>query len=106
VCNGVRKQVVNNTEFDLSITLFVRKGANINAKEFGTVCFDIDAGSIEEIEYGNLQNGYLNGIRLAAKVDGSDVCYMEMVSDENCALDQRLNCSDTISIGRIEHFCI
>lgn len=93
------KLFINETEFDLSVTLHIRKGFHINGFEYGTVNFELRSKDQLEVSYGDMENGYLNGVSCSASIEGRDVSYTERVKEVGCPLDQLLNHKDTLHIS-------
>lgn len=103
VNGSVHKHIINNTAIDFTVTLYIRQGDNIDGRDWGNVCVDIEAGQVLEVEYGNMQNGYLNALGLAAQIDGSEVRWMQRVLAKDGTLDIFLNKGDTLLLGELQY---
>ena len=92
-----RRLLANRTNMNLRITVYVQAGADLNAL-YGTVNVDLHRGDMEEVEYGNLRNNVLSGLRInPLPLDPRDT-YYATVQTRGDAIDQWLNASDNVEI--------
>lgn len=96
------KRLINNlTNMSLKATLYVQAANDLKAI-YGTLNVDLNSGESTEVEYGDLRNGYLLGLRInPIPFDPIDT-YYAVVRHRGDAVDAWLNNSVSIDIT-VEH---
>lgn len=92
------KRVINNlTNMTLMITLYVQAGNDLKSI-YGTLNVEIKPGDSSEVEYGDLRNGYLMGLRVTPQPADPFETYYAVVKQRDDAIDNWLNKADAIDI--------
>jgi hypothetical protein len=95
---GGRKVFTNNTQYGLNVTLVIRKSADPR-DEAGTKSFALARNQSSTQEYGDSINIYLNGIKLAAVLNGELIGQQYIVITRGSDLDNRLNMNNGVDFG-------
>jgi hypothetical protein len=92
------KRMINNlTNMSLIVTLYVQAGNNLKSI-YGTLNVDIKPGASSEVEYGDLRNGYLMGLRVSPQPDDPLETYYAVVKQRDDIIDNWLNKTNAIDI--------
>lgn len=92
------KRLMNNlTNMTMMITLYVQAGNDMN-NIYGTLNITLQPSESIEVEYGDLRNGYLLGLRVNPLPADPVETYYAMVKQRGDVVDSWLNNSDAIDI--------
>lgn len=92
------KRLMNNlTNMTLMVTLYIQAGNDIN-NIYGTLNITLQPNESLEVEYGDLRNGYLLGMRANPLPADPMETYYAMVKQRGDEVDGWLNNSDAIDI--------
>lgn len=95
------KEFVNNTPYDLEITLLIRQWDD-PALLAGTEIFLLEVNSRKLVSYGqDTGSVYLNGLTLSWETDGSRCRQAQIVLHRGSSFDNALNMTDCITIDAI-----
>ena len=97
------KTFINNSNYELSLTLIVRNGddpANGNV-EGQNVTFTLAAGTQAVQSYGNKKHIYLNGLSYAWTDDDARLEKTQTVKGRGSWLDDLLNTNSIITINKV-----
>ncbi|MCD1257241.1 hypothetical protein B5M42_000130 [Paenibacillus athensensis] len=92
-----RKTFHNQTNHNLSLTLYIREGEN-PSNSAGTQDMALSPYESKVVEYGNSRNIYLNGFVLVALLNGEIMSRQEFVVTRGSQLDDKLNRNSIIDI--------
>lgn len=94
------KRFINNTGYNLNVTLAVREGADPGPSVF-TRNFQMGVGGDQVYTYSDDSNPYLNGISVAASdtEQGTIVGADFIGSQRGTTIDNELNMNDTVLIS-------
>lgn len=100
------KTFVNNTDKELYVTLYIRKGGDLSNGNAGDKSFILPAHcSGQQESYGNDQNVYLNAIKFSWDDDGARLVKEQEVTQRGSWIDDLLNTNSIItwnSLGRAD----
>jgi len=93
-----QRVLCNQTNMRMRITLYVQAGNDIKS-QYGTVVVELASGEMQEVEFGNLRNNTLSGVRInPLPWDPADTYYAQVVRRDD-PVDRWLNCFDHIEIS-------
>lgn len=95
------KTFINNTNYDLSVQLTVRKGAN-SGSEAGIVNFSLRHGNSSYVPYGDSDDPYLDGIAVNAVGGGNIIASQEFVITRGSTIDNDFNTNNCVNFGMKE----
>jgi hypothetical protein len=91
-----QKQLVNDTRYDLTITLNIRLSADPRYNA-GKKTISMRPGESTRVIYGDERNPFLNGIEMIAILNGSIIATQELVITRGSDFDNKLNVNDTLA---------
>lgn len=92
------KRLINNqTNMTMTATLYVQAGNDLK-RIYGTLNIDLRPGESREVEYGDLRNGYLLGLRVTPQPADPVEVYYAVVTRRGDAVDIWLNDEDALDI--------
>lgn len=92
------KRLINNlTNMTMTATLYVQANGDLN-NIYGTLNITLQPNESKEIEYGDLRNNYLLGIRINPLPADPVETYYALVKQRNDGIDNWLNNLDAINI--------
>jgi len=92
------KRLINNlTNMTMMVTLYVQANNDLNSI-YGTLNVTLQPSESEEVEYGDLRNGYLLGLRISPLPVDPVETYYAQVKQRGDAIDKWLNTADSIDI--------
>ncbi len=94
---GIYKSIVNSTCVDVEVELFI--GSAQKHGSFGTRRLSIKAGEAQDVEIGDLQHGFLDGVSVTAEVNGTIIRQEQKVHGINCDFSKQLNSCCGLEIG-------
>jgi hypothetical protein len=89
------KTFVNETKYDLSVMLTVRKGDRPGT-DTAPVAFTLEHGKRRSIGYGDAHSPYLDGIAANAVDRGNIIASQDFVITRGSGVDNSLNTHDTV----------
>ena len=87
----------NQTAHELWLTLFIQCGSDIQ-QLYGTVNHHLKPNEIKTVQYGDLRNCFLMGMRLKPILPGNDEQYFCRVNTRQDDIDLWLNDNDSVAI--------
>ncbi|MGF1706811.1 hypothetical protein [Enterovibrio baiacu] len=96
-----KKTIINNTEWCIIVTLLLGSDSEKRPKVSETKTFTVKAFNSVQIEYGNLKNGFINGIRILSDIGDRKVDITQTIRDENQELDDMLNNSFALEVNSL-----
>ncbi len=94
----INQRLINNlTNMTIKATLYIQENNNLN-NIYGTVNITLQANESREVEYGDLRNNFLLGLRIYPLPEDLIETYYAVVKQRGDSIDTWLNNSDTIDI--------
>lgn len=93
-----RKLLINNTNNQLKVTLFIRLGDN-PANSAGTQDINLSPHQQSWVDYGNSSNIYLNGLSVLSIFNGQITAEQEFVIQRGQILDNQLNMNNVVQFS-------
>ena len=87
----------NQTKMSFLTTLFINEGSNPE-KLYGTINVTLEPGEMKSVNYGDLRNCFLAGMRLSALPDDYKDTYYCRVARRGDDVDRWLNEAETIEL--------
>lgn len=94
---SIYKSIVNNGNMEVEVTLHI--GSAQKTGSFGTRKFGLKPGEAKEIEVGDLQHSYLDGISVAAERDGTIIRQELNIQGTDSDYSAQLNTGSGLEIG-------
>lgn len=92
------KRLINNlSNMTIMITLYIQANNDLHSI-YGTLNITLQPSEYREVEYGDLRNGYLLGLRVIPLPADAVETYYALVKQRGDTIDGWLNTSDTIDI--------
>ncbi|PMN92695.1 hypothetical protein [Enterovibrio norvegicus] len=96
-----KKTIINNTEWCIIVTFLLGSDSEERPQVSETKTFTVKSFTSVQIEYGNLKNGFINGIRILSDIGDRKVDITQTIRDENKELDDMLNNSFALEINSL-----
>ena len=94
---SIYKSIVNNTDREVVVTLHI--GCAQKAGSFGTRRLELQPGETREVEVGDLQHSFLDGISVTTEVNGIIIRHEQRVQGSDSNFSRQLNYSCGLEIG-------
>lgn len=92
------KCIANQTEHDITVTLYVAEFSKTGLKTKETHTIDIPPKAFKEVEYGSITNSFISGIEISAFINGAHITTSKKVDDTNNEFSLEINNNHFIEI--------
>lgn len=87
----MEKCITNQTDFDITVTLFVAELIDNTFRTKETHTIDINPNESKEVKYGNVLSSFISGIDVSANINGSTLTTSQKSCSVESPFSQQIN---------------